>query len=83
MNVALWEFPAADFDAWRALVCSPEVASYADYMSLLAAVQADLERSGKTVRRVKMTVAQMQAGLLERGLENTPDNRAAVTAMRA
>lgn len=83
MRIALWEFPVADFDSWCALVGTPEVASHADYMSLLAAVQADLERQGREVRRVQMTVAQMQAALKDRGLPNTPDNRAAVTALRA
>ncbi len=82
MKIALWEFPAADFDAWRELVGTPEVASHADYMALLAAVQADQERQGMEVRRVKMTVAEMRAELVARGLTNTPDNRAAVTALR-
>lgn len=82
MNITLWEFPAADFADWQALVGSPEVASHADYMALLAAVQADQERQGREVVRVKMTVAEMRAGLESRGLENTPDNRAAVTALR-
>lgn len=83
MTTALWQFPAADFDAWCELVDSPEVASHADYMALLAAIQADLERQGQTVRRVTMSVAEMRAELAARGLQNTPDNRAAVTALRA
>lgn len=58
MNIKLWEFPAADFADWNALVGSPEVASHADYMTLLAAVQADNERQGYKVLRVKMTVAK-------------------------
>lgn len=82
MKITLWEFPAADFDAWCALVGSPQVASHAEYMTLLAAVQADLERMGQAVIRVKMTVAEMQSALSERGLENTPDNRAAITAIK-
>jgi hypothetical protein len=83
MTITLWEFPDADFADWLALVGKAEVASHADYMALLAAVQADLERQGREVVRVKMTVAEMRAGLAERGLENTPDNRAAITALRA
>lgn len=82
MTITLWEFPAADFDAWCELVGAPEVASHADYMALLAAVQADQERQGREVRRVRMTVAEMRAALAERGLPNTPDNRAAITALR-
>lgn len=82
MNIALWEFPATDFDAWCQLVGTPEVASHADYMALLAAVQADLERQGREVHRVQMTVAEMRAELAARGLPNTPDNRAAITALR-
>ena len=80
MNIKLWEFPAADFADWCALVGSPEVTSHADYMTLLAAVQADNERQGHEVLRVKMTVAEMRAALAANGLENTPDNRAAIVA---
>ena len=82
MTITLWEFTATDFDAWCELVGSPEVASHAEYMALLAAVQADLERQGHEVVRVKMTVAEMRARLADRGLENTPDNRAAITALK-
>jgi hypothetical protein len=77
-EIALWEFPADDFAAWRDLVGSPQVASHAEYMAMLAAVQADQERQGRAVRRVRMTVAAMRVALAEAGLENTPNHRAAI-----
>ncbi len=80
MRIALWEFPAADFPDWLALVGESDCRSYADYLAMLAAVQADQEGKGIEVVRVKMTVAQMRAGLAERGLNNTAANRATITA---
>ncbi|MCI0541142.1 MAG: hypothetical protein L0Z50_38560 [Verrucomicrobiales bacterium] len=81
-EVNLWIFPPADFADWCKLVGTPQVGNHAGYMTLLAAVQADLERQGLTVRRVKMTVAEMRAALAEHGWPNTPDYRAAVIAAR-
>ena len=83
IRLVLWQFPEADFPSWRELVGTPEVADFAGYMTLLAAVQADQERQGREVVRVKLTVAAMRAALAEHDLENTADNRAAIIARLA
>lgn len=82
MKIHLWQFPEADFAAWCELVGSPQVADYAGYLTMLAAIQADQERQGRDVVRAKFTVAEMRTELAARGLENAPDNRALVTAER-
>lgn len=76
--VALWHFPPADFPAWRELVGTPQVATYAEYLTLLAALEADHERQGRTVRRVRMPVAEMRSRLNVAGIANTPENRARI-----
>lgn len=83
MQITLWQFPEADFTDWCELVGAPQVADYREYVTLLASVQADLERLGQTVVRTKFTVAEMRDALSARGLKNTPDNRALITAERA
>lgn len=83
MQFALWIFPPEDFAIWCELVGSPQVDDYAGYLTLIAAIQADQERQGRSVVRVLFTVDQMKTELAARGLANTPDNRAAVTALRA
>ena len=80
IRLALWRFPESDFAAWCELVGTPDVTDFAGYLTLLAAVQADQERQGREVVRVKLTVAEMRAALAEHDLENTADNRAAITA---
>jgi hypothetical protein len=80
--ICRWIFPPADFPAWRELVSDTDLASHADYLALVAAVQADQERAGRTVQRIKMTVAEMAAALAESGWPNTPEYRAAVFALR-
>lgn len=81
MKINLWIFPAADFDHWCKLVGDDgKLATHADYMAMIAAVQADQERQGHKVRRVGMRVASMQSALAARNLPNTPDNRALVIA---
>lgn len=80
MRLALWHFSEDDFAAWCELVGTPQVADFAAYLTLLAAVQADQERQGREVVRVKLTVAAMQAALAAHDLENTADNRAAIIA---
>ena len=77
-RIGLWEFPPSDFAAWSALVGSPKVTSHDEYVTMLAAIQADLERMGTTVVRVRMSVAEMRSALAARGLENTPGNRTAI-----
>jgi hypothetical protein len=77
-RIGLWEFPPSDFAAWRALVGDLKVTSHDEYVTMLTAVQANLERMGTTVVRVRMSVAEMKSALVARGLENTPGNRTAV-----
>lgn len=81
MKVTLWEFPPADFADWCELVGKPVFGSYAEYLTLLDCVQADCEDQGHTVRCVKMSVRQMRDALAEEGLDNTPDNRAAIVGL--
>ena len=83
MRIVLWQFPEADFPAWCDLVGTPEVADYNGYLTLLAAIQADQEHAGREVVRANFTVAEMRSALIERGLENTPDSRATITALKA
>lgn len=74
--VNLWLFPRGDYPAWEELLIDggtpPEVADYDGYLELVTAIQADLERQGLTVRRVR---------LAELDLPNTPDGRAAVIGL--
>lgn len=76
--IHLWAFPESDFAEWCELVATPQVRSYQEYLTLIAAVQADQERQGIEVRRVEMTVAEMRRRLAEAELPNTPDSRATV-----
>ena len=61
-GVLLWEFPAEDFDAWRAMPNTPAMNSYGDYLALVAAIQADVERSGRRVVRLRASVATIPLG---------------------
>jgi len=79
MEILLWNWPAGDESAWQDLVGG--VMTHAQYQTTLAAVQADQERQGRTVRRVSMTVAAMRAALTKHNLQNTPDGRAAALAL--
>ena len=76
--IHLLVFPASDFAEWSELVATPQVRSYQEYLTLIAAVQADQERQGIEVRRVSFTVAEMRRRLAEAGLPNTPDSRARI-----
>lgn len=82
MTIALWIFPPEDFPAWCEMVGSPQVGAYSEYLTLLAATQADVERQGLETSRVRMTVAEMREALAAAGLENTPDSRARIIAER-
>lgn len=78
MIACLWEFPASDHQAWQAFTgfdLTP-----AEYRDQLTAIQADLERQGHEVVRVRFTVAEMQRRLSLEGLENTPPNRGTILA---
>ena len=78
--INLWIFPESDFPDWCELVTSPQVSTYQEYLTLIAAVQADQERRGIEVRRVSLTVSEMRRRLTESGLPNTPDSRAKIIA---
>ena len=81
-QIALWQFPESDFAAWCELVGTPQVASHGEYITMLAAVQADQERQGRNVVRVQMSVAKMIDGLAAHGWENSPKMRAAVVGTK-
>lgn len=80
-TICLWDVPEADFAEWRSFVGEPRLQTYREYRMMLAAVQADCERSGLEVRRVSLRVESVRAGLACRGLPNTPECRAEVLAM--
>lgn len=81
VTVHLWAVASDDFAEWRHFVAAgDDVATHAEYATLLAAVQADIERRGLTVRRVALPVAEMRRRLQAAGWPNTPDYRAAVLA---
>ncbi len=81
LAITLWLFPREDFDAWANLVGEPIVSTYGEYLNILVALQADQERQGRVVVRVDLSVDEMKKQLAARGLENTTDGRAAVTAL--
>ena len=78
-RVYLWEFPEADLAAHQALPDTPHMKTYGDYLAAIAALQADLERRGSIVVRVKFSIATMLAELQERGWLNDVKHRAGVT----
>jgi uncharacterized protein YlaN (UPF0358 family) len=82
-GILLWEFPAVDFSAWRAMPDTPALKSYGEYLAVVAAVQADVEQKGKIVVRVKLPVADVIAELTRQGLENNNQNRAKVLGLLA
>ena len=89
MKAALWQFPPEDFDEWWSCVLdgcdTPECKTYAEYQTMAAALQADLERHGVEVVRVKMTVREMLTelrGTFETRLQNSMANRALIIGRR-
>ncbi len=74
-GIVLWQFPQEDFEAWRAMPDTPALDSYEKYLSVLAAMQGDIERRGKQARRVVIPVAAVIAELDRLGLENNSQNR--------
>ena len=54
--VALWEFPAQDYEAWKTLIadqpgCWQIGRDYEEYLALLAGIERDCRRDGRIVRR--------------------------------
>ena len=56
--------------------------SHGRYLALVAAIQADVERSGKRVVRVRMPVSAMIAELEKHGWPNDTKHRAKVIGER-
>lgn len=80
-EITLWIFPRDDFAAWRAMPDTPPLKSYDEYLTVLAAIQADKEREGAVVRRVEFPVATMLAELTRHGWPNDCKHRAAVLGL--
>lgn len=78
-SICLWLFPESDFSAWKNLT-GDAMKNYREYADTIVAVQADLERQGHAVLRVRATVAELRAMLESKNLPNTPDGRAAAIA---
>ena len=78
-RVYLWEFPESDFAAYQAMPDTPQLKSYGDYLAVLAAMQADLERRDSRVIRVRFPVATMLAELERHGWPNDVPHRTRVT----
>ena len=76
IDIVLWTWPDADHDA--AMANGMCVHSLAEWKSVLAHSLDQLERDGHVVHVVTIPVADMLAALAERGLLNTPDNRAEI-----
>ncbi len=78
-KACLWEFPESDFAAYQAMPDVPRLKSYGDYLAVIAAMQADLERQGTCVVRVQIPVATMLAELEKHHWPNDTEHRAGVT----
>jgi hypothetical protein len=63
----LWVFPECDYFVYKAMPDTPVLNSYGDYLALIAVLQANLERSGKSARRVRIPVVTMLAELEKQG----------------
>ncbi len=77
----LWQFPESGFDQWRAMPDTPALESYGDYLAVIAALQADIERKGTEVRRVRMSVIAMIAELENRGFPNDVQHRTRIIGL--
>jgi len=75
-GILLWEFPEEDFAAYLAMPDTPPLESHGHYLAALAAIQADVERTGRLVRRVRVPVATMIAELKRRNWPNDTQYRA-------
>lgn len=77
-GILLWEFPEEDFAAYLAMPDTPPLESYGHYLAAIAAIQANVERTGRLVRRVRTSVATMIAELKRRNWPNDTQHRAMV-----
>jgi hypothetical protein len=57
-NYQIWDWPEEDESAYQELTQS--AVTWREYRTAIAMIQADLERQGKPVERVYMTVAEMK-----------------------
>lgn len=80
-SIALWLPPESDHDQWREFVASDW--SRTDYESAIYAAAADAKSKGLVVQIVSMPVSEMANQLDLKGWENSPDNRAAITALKS
>ena len=85
--IAVWKFALPfrqqllDFAAYLAMPDTPRLESHGHYLALVAAIQADVERSGKRVMRVRIPVATMIAELGKHGWPNDTKHRAKVIGL--
>jgi len=77
-GIFLWEFPEEDFAAYLAMPDTPPLESYGHYLAVLATIQADVEKTGRLVRRVRVPVATVVAELARHGWPNDTQHRAMV-----
>jgi hypothetical protein len=77
-GVFLWEVSENDFAAYLAMPDTPRLESHGHYLALVAAIQADVGRSGKRVVRVRIPVATMMAELKKHNWPNDTKHRAKV-----
>jgi hypothetical protein len=73
-----WEFPEEDFAAYLAMPDTPPLESHGHYLAAIAAIQADVERRGTSVVRVRVPVATMIGELAKHNWPNDPQHRATV-----
>ena len=77
-GILLWEFPEEDFAAYLAMPDTPPLESHGHYLAVLAAIQADVEETGRLVRRVRVPVATVVAELTRHRWPNDTQHRAMV-----
>lgn len=82
-GILLWEIPEEDFAAYKAMPDVPPMESHGDYLAALAAIQADVERTGRIAHRVRFPVATVIAELEKRDWPNNCQHRARVLGLLA
>lgn len=74
-RILLWEFPEEDFAAYLAMPDTPPLESYSHYLATLAAIQAEVEKTGRLVRRLRAPVAAVVAELARHHWPNDTQHR--------